>query len=306
MGDFVESENGNFITLNLFTKSNEGSALLVITFNKSFEKIYEYEFENVISLNESETKNLPLEYQNMVLDNNGTVYFLGRVFNTNTKNLEKSDAPNYYFVLFKADAASKIQKVIPIESNNIIRSLQLATKGDKLAAVGLYTDTVGSSFSFTSGNRYDGAVLFNLDQTSLNKLKESFQPFSEEFMIEKYGKVKEKIKSFLSYRSVFMLNNGDLIINVEEFEMYISDDNVNARRVYKDIMGFRISNDGNLTWAKNINKKQDAWSLDNIPFLSYASTIKNNISYYFVNAASDLKLLKNNQIELRKGRVCML
>lgn len=301
LGDFVESENGNFITLNLFTKSNEGSALLVITFNKNFEKIYEYQFENVISLKETATKNLPLEYQNMVLDNNGTVYFLGRVFNTSDKNLERNNAPNYYFVLFKADADSKTQKFIPIESNNIIRSLQLATKGDKLAAVGLYTDMIGSSFSFTSGNRYDGAVLFNLDKTSLNKLKESFQPFSEEFMIEKYGKVKGKINSFLSYRSIFMLDNGDLIINVEEFEMYISDDNVNARRIYKDIMGFRLSNNGDLTWAKNINKKQDDWDLENIPFLSYTATIKNDVAYYFVNAASDLKLLKNNQIELREG-----
>ena len=301
LGDIVASENGDFITLNLFTKTKEGSALLVITFNKKFEKVYEYEFETVISLKENASKNLPLEYQNMVLDNKGTVYFLGRVFNTNNKNLEKSDEPNYYFVLFKADAVSKTQKVIPIESTNIIRSLQLATKGDRLAAVGLYTDTVGSSFSFTSGNRYDGAVLFNLDQTSLNKLKESFQPFSEEFMIEKYGIVKEKINSFLSYRSIFMLDNGDLIINVEEFEMYISDDNVNARRVYRDIMGFRLSHEGDLTWAKNINKKQDDWSLDNIPFLSYTATIKNDVAYYFVNAASDLKVLKNNQIELREG-----
>lgn len=303
LGDILASENGDFITLNLFTKSKDGDALLVITFNKDFEKVYEYEFENIISLNETGNKKLPLEYQNMVLDNAGTVYFLGRVFNTDDRDLEKRDTPNYYFVLFKADAVSKNQAVVPIESYNIIRSLQLATKGDKLAAVGLYTENGTERFFELSGTatRYDGTVRINLDKKSSSKLSESFQPFSEEFMLEKYGKVKEKINSFLSYRSIFMLENGDITVNAEEFEMYISDDNVNAKRVYEDIISFNISNDGGLNWAKNINKKQKAWSLDNIPFFSYSATVKNDVSYYFVNAASDLKLLKNNQIELTEG-----
>jgi hypothetical protein len=303
LGDIVASENGDFITLNLFTKSKDGDALLVITFNKNFEKVYEYEFENIISLKETENKKLPLEYQNMVLDNDGTVYFLGRVFNTANRDLEKKDVPNYYFVLFKGDAISSSQKVLPIESNKIIRSLQLVTKNERLSAVGLYTENATERFFELSGTatRYDGTGRINLDKKSSSKLSESFQPFSEEFMLEKYGKVKEKINSFLAYRSIFMLENGDVIINAEEFEMYISDDNVNAKRVYKDIMGFCLGNDGTLIWAKNINKKQDDWSLDNIPFLSYTATVKNDVTYYFVNAASDLKLLKNNQIELTEG-----
>ena len=98
-----------------------------------------------------------------------------------------------------------------------------------------------------------------------------------------------------------MLENGDVIFNAEEFEIYIADKNAGANRIYKDIISCRISNDGALVWAKNINKKQNAWSLDNIPFLSYTATVKNNVAYYFVNAASDLKLLKNNEIELREG-----
>src|SRR5690606_6443932 len=116
---------------------------------------------------------------------------------------------------------------------------------------------------------------FNLDLKSLATSSESFQPFSEKFMIEKYGKVKEKLKSSLSYRNTFMLENGDVIINSEEFWMDGSGDYVNANRIYKDIISCRISGNGELVWAKNINKKQNAWSLDNIPFLSYASTTKN-------------------------------
>ena len=299
-GDIVESENGEFLALNLFTKTKEGDALLVIAFTKKFEKIYEYEYENLISLKETAYKNLQLEYLNMVMDNHGKIYFLGRVFNNTTIILEKKDAPNYYFILFTADTDSKKQQLISIESNNIIASLQLVNKEDKLAAVGLYTVPSTTGF-FDNYVGYSGVVRFNLDPKSLVTLSESFQPFSEEFMMQKYGKVKEKIKSFISYRSTFMLENGDVIINAEEFEIYIADKNAGANRIYKDIISCRISNDGALLWAKNINKKQNAWSLNNIPFLSYASTVKNNISYYFVNAASDLKPLKNNEIEFKEG-----
>lgn len=300
LGDIVESENGEYIALNLFTKTKEGDALLVIAFNKKFEKIYEYEFENLISLKEGGNNKLQLEYLNMVMDNQGKGYFLGRVFNNGDVILEKKDAPNYYFILFSADAVSKKQQLISIESNNIIRSLQLVNTTDKLAAVGLYTDPSTTGF-FDNYMGYSGVVRLNLDPKTLGKSSESFQPFSEEFMTEKYGKVKEKIKSFLSYRSTFMLENGDIIINAEEFEIYIADKNAGANRIYKDIISCRINSNGEIVWAKNINKKQNAWSLHNVPFLSYSSTTKNNVSYYFVNAASDLKILENKEIEFKEG-----
>lgn len=300
LGEIVESDNGEFIALNLFTKSKEGDALLVITFNKNFEKIYDHEFENLISLKETANKKLPLEYQNMILDNNGKVYFLGRVFNNTTKKLEKKNAPDYYFILFTGDAVSKEQKTITIESANIIRSLQLVNKADKLAAVGLFTDPSTTNF-FSNSLDYSGVVRFNLDAKTLATTSESFQFFPEEFMLEKYGKVKEKIVSFLSYRNTFMLENGDVLINAEEFEIYIADKNAAANRIYKDIISCKIKNDGELVWAKNINKKQNAWSIYNIPFLSYSSTAKNNVSYYLVNAAEDLKELKNDRSMLTFG-----
>ncbi len=299
-GDIAESESGEFLALNLLTKTTEGSALLVITFNKKFEKIYEYEFESLIAIKETANKKLQLEYLNMVVDNKGTVYFLGRVFNNGDIILEKKNAPNYYFILFSADSVSKKQQLISIESNNIIRSLQLVNKVDKLAAVGLYTDPSTTGF-FDNSIGYSGVVRFNLESKSLLTSSESFQPFSEEFMMEKYGKVKEKVKSFLTYRSTFMLENGDVIINAEEFERIITNYGRAAEQIYKDIISCRINSNGELIWAKNINKKQSAWSLDNIPFLSYASTVKNGVSYYLVNANEELKELKNDRIKLTDG-----
>lgn len=299
-GDIITSENEEFLALNLITKTKKGNALLLLAFNKNFEKIYEYEFENLISLEDTASNNLQLEYLNMVMDNNGKVHFLGRVFNKSNVTLERKDAPNYYFILFSADAVSKKQQLIPIESNNIIRSLQLVSKADKLAAIGLYTDPSTTGF-FDNYMGYSGVVRFNLDPKSLVTSSETFQPFSEDFMMEKYGKVKEKLKSFLTYRSTFMLENGDVIINAEEFERNITNYGRAAEQIYKDIVSCRINNNGELIWAKNINKKQNAWSLDNIPFLSYAFTVKNDVSYYLVNANEELKELKNDRIKFTEG-----
>jgi hypothetical protein len=37
-------------------------------------------------------------------------------------------------------------------------------------------------------------------------------------------------------------------------------------------------------WSRNINKIQKAWSLNNIEALSYASIVRNNMLYMFLNA----------------------
>lgn len=74
-----------------------------------------------------------------------------------------------------------------------------------------------------------------------------------------------------------------------------------ANRIYKDIISFRISNNGELIWAKNIIKRQNAMLLNNVPFLSYTATVKNDISYYFVNANEDLKELKNDRIKFTES-----
>jgi len=301
LGDIVTSQNGEFIAINIFTKTKEGNVLLTHVFNKNFERIYEYEFENIITLTEASNKELSLDYQNMVLDNHGKVFFLGKIYGDHLKKEGVKNSPKYYFILFSADAVSKKQEIISIESNNFIHSLQLVTKDNQLAAVGFYFDPNTGGYSFNSGVDYNGVVRFNIKPETLETISESFQPFSEEFMIEKYGKVKGKMKTYLSYRSIFMLDNADVVINAEEFEMYLSDDGINAKRIYKDIIGCRISGKGSLMWAKNINKKQKTWELDDMPFLSYTATVHNNISYYFVNAASELKLLKNNEIELTEG-----
>lgn len=302
LGDIVESENEEFIGINLITKTKESDALLTIVFNRKFEKLYEHEFRPEISINEKVPSfELPLEYQNMVLDNNGTTYILARVFKNKSTDLSKKDEPNYNFIVFKGDINAQSQEIIPIESNNIIRALQLVNKGEKLAAIGFYTETADVPLiTLSYGDRFDGVVRFNLDKKSLSTLSESFQPFSEEFMIEKYGKVKDKVKSFLSYRSLFMIDNGDVIVNAEEFYIIIDDRGLRANKIYKDIITCRIDDAGQLTWAKNINKSQSAYSTDKIPYFSYTATVKNNVSYYLVNSTSSLKY-KNQQIQLEEG-----
>ncbi len=301
LGEITQSENGQFVAINLFTKTNESDALRVITFNNNFEKIYEHEFDKILS-DEEKKDNLQLEYQNMILDNDGSVYFLARIFNTNSTEYEKNDAPNYKFIVFKGDKSSQNQQILPVESNNIIMSLQLVTLGDKLATVGIYTDPEDTkAISFSNGYPFKGIVRFNINKTSIEKISESFQPFSEEFMIDKYGKVKEKINATLSFRKMFMTPNGDVVFNAEETEIYIPERSTQSRKTYKDIISCRINEEGKLIWARNINKFQQAWLLNNIKFFSYTATFKDNEFYYLVNASDEIKRLDNNRRELKEG-----
>lgn len=300
LGEITESENGKLIAINLFSKTKKSDILRVITFNNNFDKIYEHEFEN-ITTDQEEKNNLPLEYQNMILDNDGSVYLLARIFNSSNTNYEKNDAPNYRFILFKGDKISQSQKILPVESNNIIVSLQLVSLKDKLAAVGIYTDPADTKFfAINNGYPFNGIVRLNLNKTTLEMDNESFDPFSEEFMMDKYGKVKEKIKATLSFRKMFMTPNGDVVFNAEETEIYIPERSTQSRKTYKDIISCRISEGGKMVWARNINKFQQAWQLDNIMFFSYTATFKNDVFYYLVNSG-ELKTLENNRKELSEG-----
>lgn len=70
---------------------------------------------------------------------------------------------------------------------------------------------------------------------------------------------------------------------------------------YDDIIIAKLNGDGNLLWARNINKKQATMDDDN-SFISYTSTFRNGKNYFFINTKDKIKKLKNDRIEFGKIR----
>jgi hypothetical protein len=66
------------------------------------------------------------------------------------------------------------------------------------------------------------------------------------------------------------------------------------------VVSIKIDEEGNLLWARNINKRQNGDEVDS--FVSYTSTLINNHVYFFINASDKIKNLENNRIEFRDTR----
>jgi hypothetical protein len=70
---------------------------------------------------------------------------------------------------------------------------------------------------------------------------------------------------------------------------------------YDDIVIAKLNYDGDMIWARNINKKQSTTD-DDTSYLSYTSTVRNDKTYFFINTRDKIKKLKNDRIEFGQIR----
>jgi hypothetical protein len=111
---------------------------------------------------------------------------------------------------------------------------------------------------------------------------------------DKYGKDKDKELKALTVKDIFINDKNEIIMNAEEI-FKVNSGNGMGNYHYDDIMSARIADNGDLLWARNINKRQD--SAEPNEFLSYTSMIKGDDTFFFINTSETLRRLRNDRIE---------
>ena len=174
-------------------------------------------------------------------------------------------------------------------------SLKIIVFEDRITCIGFYSDR--------KDNRYKGISYFELDPKSLEIKKSKYNEFTEQFIIDKYGKDKDKELKFLSFRKILITPTNEIVFNAEEY--YITTQYIQngmngggtTRTIYHydDIVTAKISITGEMVWARNINKRQATYGDES--YISYTSTIKDNDTYFFINAGEKVKKLKNDRIQ---------
>ena len=170
----------------------------------------------------------------------------------------------------------------------------MVLKNDQLKGLGFYSDLKEGKFQ---GVRY-----FSFNPTSLEILKSKYSPFSEQFIIDKYGKKKDKGLKYLEIKNVFLTKNNDIILNAEEQYVQVNN-NAGGKQTsynYDDIVCVKINLEGDLVWARNINKSQG--TLSDASYISYTSCFSNDYNYFFINSDEKIKKLSNNRIEFEQIR----
>ncbi|NRR92874.1 hypothetical protein HSX10_14970 [Winogradskyella undariae] len=279
-GTVFFSENKNFIALSFDIKNDDVATHKIVVFNKKFEKVKEYLFKKNI-------KDDFFVFQNVSLnDIDGTVYLLGKIFENNSRATKKDDKINYHFESYKLNDKD-YETIVLKNDNNLIKSLNSVTKNNKLSYVGLYGKNKESKSSGVC--RY----LINIEKFEL--LNSSFNKFSNQFIIDKYGKSSDKELKDILLSNAYMEDNGDIIITGEEY--YVEYGKDYPIYCFDDIISAKIDNKGKLIWARNINKNQKAV----LPsYTSYVSVYTNNKIYFFFNASRKIKESKNGSVEFLK------
>ncbi|MGB3344689.1 MAG: hypothetical protein WBA61_12340 [Aequorivita sp.] len=292
MGEVTFSAKKNFFCVNFDIKDKDSQTQRLFVYDKEFNPVFDREFKRDI-------KDKLFRYENIDIDDdNGEIFLLGKVFENNSTKSKKDGKANYRYELHKLTATD--QKDVSFSTNeNFIGSLFTVRGKNSISCAGFYSEK--------NDFRYKGVCRFNLDPETLAITNESYMPFSEEFITDKYGKVKDKELKDLSFRSAFITENEDIVLNAEEF--YItqrtnmsSNGGMRTTIVYNfnDIVSVKMSKEGQLLWARNINKRQSTSGVV-MNYLSFSSSVINEDTYLFINCSDKIRKISNDRIEFKQG-----
>ncbi len=164
--------------------------------------------------------------------------------------------------------------------------------GDRLVCTGFYADR--------KDNRYNGIAFFDMNPTSLEVKSKRYNPFSVQFMEDKFGREEDKVIKNLVFKSVEVTPSNEIFFNAEEYFVTSSIQVTGAgqrvkidRYHHNDIVSVKLRGDGNLDWARNINKSEVTQG--DGAYSSYSSYVKDGKTYFFICTASDNPQLINNE-----------
>ena len=194
----IANENVFSIAIDLMGKNNSESLKLFLFDDKLNKKI-----DRIFTKKISDRKYV---FQNIDLSNDGnSVYLLAKSFSKESKT--KIEGGKYQFEITKFTENKEQAKTFDI-SEHFIGSLKTISFDEKLVCIGFYSDI--------DDKYYKGVSYYEIDPNNLEIRLAKFNPFTEQFLIDKYGKITEKELDFLNFKNILITPDNDIILNAEE------------------------------------------------------------------------------------------
>lgn len=284
----VVNDTKTAFAITLDIKQSKTKELKVYSFDSNLQKKIDTHFTR-------DMKDDKYIFENVQVSQDGNaVYVLGKSYDEKLR--KKNDGGKYYFELTKiSSTAQDILKIDP--ETHFIGNLKPFLHNNQIVLLGFYSDL--------NDQNYTG-ICYYMTDTAVSKIASTkFNPFSKQFILDKYGeKKKYKALTNLVFRALFFCTNNDIIVTAEEEEIWTSSSGVGIgvgtktklTYNYDDIVCAKLNAQGEMIWARNINKNQTRSDEDNF-FISYTSILKNDSPYFFINASDKIIKLKNDRIE---------
>jgi len=285
---FDEKKSAFTITTH-FKKGIENKHMLYV-YNTNLELLIEHDFSDEIA-----TKNYAFE-DVAFSEDLSQAYLVGKAYFKKKRIKAKERTFQYELVRISKEGTSMQSFLVP---NKFPEALKLSYENGTVRCVGFYADRKSTS--------YNGISYFQLHPISLAVEVEKFSPFSQQFMMDKFGKDKQQPVKDLVFKGMKITEDGSLLFNAEEqFSNKSIQSNSSGGRLmvtryhYNDIVSIKLRADGTMAWARNINKTEVTQGDD--AYTSYASYTKDDDTYFFISTATEQpQQLTKQRIMFKQG-----
>lgn len=271
-------------------KKGKDNQHFIHVFDASLNKLMEHDFsEEVEEKNYAfETITFSEDLRNVYLV--GKAYFKKKRFNATERKFQ------YEMVRISSSGRSTQSFYTP---GKFPEALKPIFKGSELLCLGFYADR--------KDNRYNGIAYFKLNPQSLDIEIHKFNPFSQQFMMDKFGREEDKTLKNLVFKGMSITPKGEILFNAEEyFTSSSTQANSSGGRVlvtryhHNDIVSAKLSDNGDLIWARNINKTEVTQG--DGAYASYSSYTKDGKTYFFIStSAENPQQLSDERIMFKQG-----
>ena len=240
---------------------------------------------------------------------NNSIIVVDKIHFKNESLFGKYKPSNYEVI--KIENGTK-QKIIIDSKDQYVENTNFKTTNNKLFLVGFSSKEKEYSYS--------GVYINEISLDPFELITSKNYEFSEQLIIDKFGKSKNKELKNLKLREIHLNNDNEIYINGEEeilknnynggtsivpnktvslssnfnnVSMTTNYQMINTYSNYEDLLCVKINDKRELIWSRIINKKQS----EENSFNSYTSFLKNEDIFFIFNAKDKIKELKNNRIE---------
>lgn len=223
-----------------------------------------------------------------------TVYFMGKAF-FKKKRFEAKERKFQYELVRVTNQGHQIQEFA--DAGRYPEALKPIWVGSDLVVIGFYADR--------KDNRYNGLAYFKLHPQSLTISSSKYNPFSNQFMEDKFGRQVDAQVKNLIFKEVHVTPKNNIIFSAEEYFVTKGEEfDGNGRRMiqkfhYNDIVCAKLNAKGDMNWARNINKAEV--TKGDASYASYSMYGDQEDMYFFINSGENPQKLSNERIMFKQG-----
>ena len=284
------NDKKNAFVISTHFKKGKNNKHFIYLFNSGLKKVIAHDFSA-----EVEEKNYAFE--NVAFSNNlEEAYIVGKAY-FKKKRFQATERKFQYELIKVSKSGAQTQTFdVPGKYSEALTPI---IKGKDLLCVGFYANR--------KNNRYNGLSYFNLNPITLAVNSKKYSPFSEQFMMDKFGREEDKVIKDLVFKNVDIANDGTIHFNAEEYFVTSSvQANSSGGRLkvtryhHNDIVSAKLSAAGDMLWARNINKTEVTQG--DGAYASYCSYTKDGNTYFFIStAAENPQLLAGDRLLFKQG-----